>query len=114
MFMNQKVVARNALLSDTPTVLASGTTNARTRISSATFCNTDTVARTISVWLVPAGDSAGPANQIHQAYGLAAGETYTSPHLNHIINDGDQIIAQADAAGVVSVYVSGIEMSKAG
>lgn len=113
MFMNQKVLGRG-LVGAAPVVLGTALANTRVRIAAATFCNTDTVARSISVWLVPAGGTPSAENQIHKEYGMAAGESFTSPHLNHVLNEGDTIMASADAGGVVSFYVTSIEMSKAG
>lgn len=113
MFMNQKVLGRG-LVGAAPVVLGAALANTRARIAAATFCNTDTVARSINVWLVPTGGSPSASNQIHKDYGLAAGESFTSPHLNHVLNDGDTIMASADAGDVVSFYITAVEMSKAG
>lgn len=114
MFMNQKAVVQDVLLDDSPGVLYQAPANTRARFTSVTLCNTDSVARAVSIHLVKAGGGPGPENQVVKAYSMAAGESWTCPHLNHVLNAGDSLQAFADAPGVVSVYASVTEMSSAG
>lgn len=113
MFMNQRAGVQDVLLGDAAAVLYTAPANTVTRLSSFTFTNQDAAARTVSVHLVKAGSAAGNQNRVIAPYVLAAREAWTCPHLNHNLNPGDSVQALADAAGVVSVYGSVIEMSKA-
>ena len=113
MFMNQKAGVQNVTLGTTAAALYTAPANTVARLSSFTFTNQDTAARTLSVHLVKAGSAPSNANRVVAPYVIATNEAWTCPHLNHNLNPGDALYALADAAGVVSVYGSVIEMSKA-
>lgn len=113
MFMNQRASIQDVVLGTAAAELYVAPPNTVVRLSSVTFTNQDTVARTVSVHLVKAGSSPTNANRVIAPYVLAPGEAWTCPHLNHNLNPGDSVQALADVAGVVSVYGSVIEMSKA-
>lgn len=112
MFMNQKAGIQGVMLGTAASVLYTSPANTTARLSSVTFTNQDTVAREVSAHLVKAGDSPANSNRVVAPYVLGPGEAWTCPHLNHNLNPGDSVQALADAAGVVSVYGSVIEMSK--
>ena len=81
--------------------------NAKTVITQVTFNNTDTVAHTISVYLVRSGGSASAANQVigtpTAGHSLAAGENYSALELvRQILAPGDFIQAKADTGAVVT------------
>lgn len=113
MFMNQRAGIQDVTLGTVAAALYTAPANTVARLSSVTFTNQDTAARTVSVHLVKAGSAASNANRVVAPYVIAANEAWTCPHLNHNLNPGDALYALADAAGVVSVYGSVIEMSKA-
>lgn len=114
MFMNQRAGIQDVTLGTVAASLYTAPANTVSRLSSVTFTNQDTAAaRTVSVHLVKAGSAASNANRVVAPYVLAANEAWTCPHLNHNLNPGDALYALADADGVVSVYGSVIEMSKA-
>jgi hypothetical protein len=78
-------------------------------IKQATFTNTDTVARTITVYRVPSGGAAAAGNLIIQAQSLSAGQSYDPPSLkNMVLNPGETLQALASTAAVVNVFVSGL------
>lgn len=113
MFMNQRASVQDVLLSVSAQVLYTAPANTVSRLSSVTFTNQDAAARQVSVHLVKDGSAPSNANRVVAPYVLAPGEAWTCPHLNHNLNPGDSMQALADAASVVSVYGSVIEMSKA-
>lgn len=113
MFMNQRAGIQDVTLGTVAAALYTAPDNTVARLSSVTFTNQDTAARTVSVHLVKAGSAASNANRVVAPYVIAANEAWTCPHLNHNLNPGDALYALADASGVVSVYGSVIEMSKA-
>lgn len=81
-------------------------------IQRATFSNTSGAARTVTVWLVPAGDAVGTQNQIINARSLAAGETYVSPELSgKVLGATGQIQAMCDQSSAVNIDVSGTEVT---
>lgn len=112
MFMNQRAGIQDALLGTSAAVLYTAPPNMVSRLSSVTFTNQDVAARLVSVHLVKFGSAPGNNNRIVAPYVLGPGEAWTCPHLNHNLNDGDALYALSDAASVVSVYGSVIEMSK--
>lgn len=113
MFMNQRASVQNVTLGTAAAALYTAPANTTARLSSVTFTNQDAVARTVSAHLVKVGTSPSNANRVVAPYVLGPGEAWTCPHLNHNLNPGDSLHALADATGVVSVYASVIEMSKA-
>lgn len=112
MFMNQRASIQNVMLTTAAVSLYEAPDNTTARLSSVTFTNQGTVPRTVSAYLVKAGSTPTNANRVVAPYVLGVGEAWTCPHLNHNLNPGDAIFALSDAAGVVSVYGSIVEMSK--
>jgi hypothetical protein len=86
--------------------------NVTTRIDKMTATNTDTSARTITVYLVPNAGTAGDSNIIIDAKSILPGETYTCPEgVGHVVQNGGTIQALASTAGVVSFMSSGVEIT---
>lgn len=112
MFMYQKAGIQGVLLGTSAAVLYTAPPNCVARLSSVTFTNQDAAARMVSVHLVKSGSTPGNNNRIVAPYTLGPGEAWTCPHLNHNLNPGDALHALSDAASLVSVYGSVIEMSK--
>ncbi len=80
----------------------------KTVINSFKVTNLDSVARTISVWLVPQGSLYAASNIAINAVSIAAGATVSFPTLNlQVINGGGSIQAQGSAAGVLNVISDG-------
>ncbi len=71
------------------------------------LCNTDTLPRTVTLHMVPAGGVAGGSNKALSALPLAAGETKTLPFVT-VMLPGDSIQASADAGSLVTIQVSGL------
>ena len=100
------------LLSTTPTVYYTVPASTTTVIKRATFSNTSSSAKTITVNLVPGGSAIATANQIINARSLAAGETYVAPELtNQVLATTGMIYANADASGAVSMTISGVQIT---
>lgn len=78
-----------------------------------TFCNTDTVARQVTVHATAtSGTAAAASNRIVSAKTLAAGETWTSPDVaSQVFSAGMAIKAFADAATVVTYHASTTQMT---
>lgn len=72
------------------------------------LCNTDSVARTATIYLVPSGGSPAAANTILAARSLAAGELLAIG-LSSLLAAGDTIRGLASAASVVSCRISRVE-----
>lgn len=79
-----------------------------TIVKQIVFCNTDTSARTVTVYAIPSGGSAAAANTIFSAMSLQPGETKVIP-MEMVLPTGAFIQALASSASVVSMRVSGIE-----
>jgi hypothetical protein len=77
-------------------------------IKRAVFTNIDTVTRTLTVYRVANGGSAGTSNTLISAYRISPGQAYVSPELgNMVLNAGDSIHAFADSANKVNATMSG-------
>lgn len=97
--------AANALTTQY-TASASGV---RTIIDKFTATNYSGVAQTLSVYLVPFGQSANNSNLI-KAKLMAASESYIFPEIvGHTLNPGDFILTNCSAAGSVNIRASGRE-----
>jgi hypothetical protein len=87
-------------------------TNVTTIIDKFTATNYDTSARTISVNLVTALDTAGNNNLIIKTKTLLPSETYTFPELvGHALAPGGYISTIASAATAINIRSSGREIS---
>jgi len=70
------------------------------------LCNTDTVARTVNMYLVPAAGTAGAANQIIKNLNLAASDTYIMNTERLVLANGEMLQANANANAVITATVS--------
>jgi hypothetical protein len=79
------------------------------KIGRAVFCNTDTLAHTITMNIVATGGSSSAANELIAAYTLAPGQTYVSPELaGAVLPAGTMLRGLASTAAVITVTVSGL------
>ena len=87
-------------------------TNILTRIDKLTFCNQDTGAHQVTVYLVPNGGTAGPTNLITKAYSIGAGATWSDPNsIGQMLGQGGTLQMFADTAADVTVFGSGTQIS---
>jgi len=83
-----------------------------TIIDKITVINCDTVANTINVYLVPAGQPTSNEHLIVKSKSLLPSETYTFPEIaGHILNTGDSIVTLGNVNDVMNFRVSGREIS---
>lgn len=86
---------------------------ATTRLTQASILNTDVVNRTVSIWVVESGGSPGVSNQRIRSKTLVPNETWVPFQiLGKTMAAGTTIQAQADANSVVSMDLSGIELTQ--
>ena len=87
-------------------------TGTSTRITQMSVTNTDTVVRTVNIWIAPAAGVPSLADKIISSKALAPNETWVPYQvLGATLAAGNVIIAQSDAAGVVVFKSSGIELT---
>lgn len=83
-----------------------------TRITQMSVTNTDSVVRTVNIWIASTAGIPGVADQIIKSKALAPNETWVPYQvLGATLGAGNVIVAQADAAGVVVLKSSGIELT---
>jgi hypothetical protein len=83
----------------------------RAIIDKFTVTNTDASARTITVNIVPNGQSATGSNTITSALSVAAGASVELAELkNHILSAGDAVSVLASVASKVVIRMSGREI----
>lgn len=85
-----------------------GSTTATVR--AITLCNTDSVARTVDLYLVANGGSASAMNQILKGLTMNPSETIIDDSVR-AMNAGDFIRAVASVTNVVSLRVDGAEIT---
>jgi hypothetical protein len=93
-----------------PTVANSVGQNPKAHIKQIRVTNTDTSARTFTLYLVPSGGSVGATNTIHSAVTIAANTDYIYDGLEDILEAGDTIRGLASVTSVVCVSISGDEL----
>lgn len=81
--------------------------NTKSVIKKLTFTNTDTVARTVTVYLVPSAGTAGATNILISARPIPAGDTYDCQEaLGQTLLIGGFIQALADVGAKVTIQGS--------
>lgn len=70
------------------------------------LCNTDTVARTVSLFAVPAAGTASSSNQIIKDLTIAPSDTYIMNTERLVLANGEMLQANASANSVITATVS--------
>lgn len=99
-------------LPNSATTLYTSPTATWTRIEKVSLSNVDTASRVYTIYLVPAGGSAGATNLITNAQRIAAGASFNDINVPGLyLNPGDIIAAFADVAAKVNIFVGGTQFS---
>lgn len=84
----------------------------KTIIDKFTATNSDASARTVTIHIVPSGETEGDSNAIMRATSIAAGATQDFTEIkNQILNPGDFISVVASVADKVVIRASGREVT---
>ena len=84
----------------------------RTRIDAMTLTNTDTAARTVSIYLVSSGGSPGDSNIVLKDASIAPGASLrVKEAVGQVLHTGGKIYAVASVASKVAIYASGVEVT---
>lgn len=94
----------NTVLSTTGNVIYTSTNNSV--VSVMYFCNTDSTARDIDVYLVPNGGAVSANTQIYKSVQIAGADTFVVDMEKIVLSDGDTIEAKASLDNVVTATVS--------
>jgi hypothetical protein len=101
----KKLGATAALSSSATSVLAAGANEAIT-IAKVLACNTDSVARTVTVYQVASGGSASASNTVLSAYSIGAGSTVTLPVSSLFLAAGAFLSAKEDSGTTVNLSIN--------
>ena len=100
-----------SLLTNVAATYYTSPANTVTYITNVSLTNTDTVARTVTLHLVPSAGSATAANRILSAHPIAAGKTFVPPQaIGQTLPIGGTLQALADTGAVVALVASGIQV----
>lgn len=110
MAVELKQMIAGTALTATLATLYTAPVNKTVRANEMLLCNTDTAARKVTVHFIASGGSAGVLNTILDEIVLGPGETRTLG-LDQVLIAGDFVQAKADAADVVAIRMSGVEVS---
>lgn len=81
------------------------------RIDSLSICNTGAVAVQASIYLVPSGAGAGPANATTFNQTVLPGQTWNSPNeIGKVLGPGDAIAVLAGAANALTITAGGLQV----
>ena len=95
--------------SETNLITNGGSTNIA--VLSMTFCNTDSTARTITVYAYPSGGSANATSTIISALSINPGDTYVwTTDEKFILAPNDKISAISDVSAKVSACVNSLTL----
>ena len=107
-----KPIVQGATLTATPAIYYTAPTGTFTRITQISLTNTDTVNRTVAVYLCPSNGVPTTNDIAIQSKTLAAGETWVPYQvLGATLAAGGTLQMSASTAGVVVLKASGIELS---
>lgn len=70
------------------------------------LCNTDTVARTVNMFLIPAAGTASSANQIIKDLLIAPSDTYIMNTERLVLANGEMLQANCNVNSVVTATVN--------
>jgi hypothetical protein len=70
------------------------------------LCNTDTVARTVSLFAVPAAGTASGSNQIIKDLSIAPSDTYIMNTERLVLANGEMLQANCNVNSVITATVS--------
>lgn len=87
-------------------------TGTRAIVRKLTFTNTSASVKTVTVYWVPSGGSAGNSNKIVPSYSIAPSETWDCPFMEaHTMHAGDKLQILASDNTAVMVASSGSEVT---
>lgn len=92
------------MLTTTATAYMSPGANDAWYITKVTATNTDTVTRTVTIYIEGSGGAA--TNPVVKEKSLSAGETYTPPLSGHTVMAGGKLYAKASTGAVIKFYAS--------
>ena len=101
-----KSLSHSALTATTTTTLYTVPASTTTIVKEITLCNTDTVARTVTL---QAGATTGVADRVLNAMSLAPNETKVIS-MSLVLATTQTITGGASTASVVSCLISGVEV----
>ena len=107
-----KAIASQTLTNVTATYYTVPATTKQTVITNMSFLNTDSVARTVTVYFVPSGGTAGDTNARFKAMSVqpsSAGDPPPFFNLGIVMTAGETIQAKADTGAVVHIMANGIQ-----
>jgi hypothetical protein len=89
----------------TATAFTASTTNVI--VKEVVMCNTSSSAATVTVYLVPTGNSAAAANAIISSFTVQPNATAVQA-FSQVMNNGDFLAASQGTASAITVTVSGV------
>lgn len=100
-------------LDSSPTSIFTSTSNlasigpsGASAVTTIYFCNNDTSALSLSVYVVPMGQTVSPNHIIYNTLQIASLDTYVLDTERLMFDAGDQIFATASVAGLIIATVS--------
>ena len=86
--------------------------NSQALIDKFTAVNYSGTTATLTVYLVPTGDTPSDASAVVRAKALLPNETYLFPEVvGHVLNPGNYIATAASAAASIAIRASGREVT---
>lgn len=74
-------------------------------LTKVVVCNTDSSPRTVTLYKVPAGGTAGTSNEIIAAQSVTNGATVTLPLSGLVLNTADAVWGLASVTSVVNISI---------
>ena len=75
------------------------------------LCNTDTSARTVSIRVVPSGETAADEHCIFKDLSIAAKTTYHVGDMSMVLEADEDVDVIADTTNKVTIRLSGVEIA---
>lgn len=102
-------IIEGQFLSGAAALLYVSPTGVYSQIVKLSCVNSDSASHVVTIYLVPAGGTAGNANVVTNAQPILPKQTFNSPNeYAHVLNPGDAIWGFADVAGKVNIRASAL------
>lgn len=104
--MSLKKLGSPVPLTTTATAVLSSNANEAITVAKILACNTDTVARTVTIYQVPSAGSPAAGNTILSAFSIGAGATVTLPVSSLFLSAGSALYAKQDSGTTVNLSIN--------
>jgi len=110
MTVTPKALADGILLTDSEVPIYTAPALTIAAVHSITLCNTDSSDRTVTLWIIPSGQTSSARYRVYTVMTVKANQTIQDDALRNL-EPGDFISALADVTNKVTIRIDGAEIT---